>query len=123
MKLNKQTELLFRIAINSPTLCEVMGLFTDDSGTIHLSPMDRPWLHQRVGDRPDEVNFDPNQFIRQRDRRDTATRFMITWIVNVWNPFHASNQAWEFNIIHASQHLCAEDRLAISTWLQNPVWP
>ena len=125
--LSQPTHLLFHIASRSHTLAEIFGVemcgeFPGEA--LRFLPIARPWLIPHpVG--KDELSFDAEAFGQKLcGGCSKGQRYMIQFILNVWNPGLASTHlAWHFDLFAALNTLDSGNRDAIGWWLKNPLWP
>jgi len=125
--LSKPTQLLFHIAARSHTLAELFGvnqIFPDVSspGVLQFESIPRPWLVPHPI-HPDEYSFDPEKFAERLRGCSSGQRYMILWILNVWNPGLAASKGWHFDLFKCLDSLDADNREAIMWWFKNPIWP
>jgi len=128
MRLSEPTLLIFHVAARSNVLRQHMGIevtdWTDDFLLkIKSLPMHRPWLIPHPV-RPREFSLDADKFAAKLRACSTSEGHMIRWLLNIWNPGHASTKpTWHFDLFDALNNLDEGNRNAIAWHLQHPVWP
>ena len=123
--INQPTQLLIYIAARSPTLREFFGIEIIDWEVykFQFTEIRRPWMIS-TPEMPTELRFDPDIFaLRLNSCRGAGQRWMVLWILNVWNPGDAQRKGWEFDLFRALSSLDSENRDAIAWWLDDPRWP
>lgn len=124
--LTKETALLFHIAASSHTLAELFGVEDkplDDLHPLKFYAVARSWLTPHPVRRT-EYTFDADLFAQKLNTGcSDGQRFMILFILNVWNPAYARRQGWQFDLFTALNTLDEQNRVAIAQWMEHPVWP
>ena len=126
--LSEPTRLLFYIAVRSHTLAELFGIVhdgeSDDIWWFKFLPVARPWLIPHPL-RQNELSFVAATFAEKLNRGcSKGQRYMIQFILNVWNPGLAQTHlAWHFDLFAAMNTLDSGNREAICWWLRAQIWP
>ena len=126
--LSSATNLLFHIAARSHTLAEIFGV--EPISTLDRSAAEpplvfrsvpRPWLDPHPRDAA-ELTFNPQKFAKKLTACSDGQRYMMLWILNVWNPGFARTR-WKFDLFQALGTLDGDNVAAICWWLERPIWP
>lgn len=122
VKLSEAASLLLFIAAGVPTLARSMNLERVNQSRKLRYRRQADWLEKHPT-HPSELTFNADEFAKTLNACSSGERHCKLWLLNVWNPSYAQNQAWHFDLFAALCVLDSENRAALAEWMKEPLFP